>query len=174
MATIYDTLRQADQLYPGCSRGGAKSLSEIPVADASSQTPERSEWGYALAASIGMLAYVIRIGFKRAMTLTSINEVAERSQSLFNKAQNKKTSDCAITQSLVTCHPSLVTRHSSSVLTSPSCMPSERAFSTRRMILPERVLGSLSTKFTASGLAIGPRCVPTWLRNSSASSGEEL
>jgi hypothetical protein len=51
--------------------------------------------------------------------------------------------------------------YSSSVLTSPSGRPWARALSTRRMILPDRVLGRESTKLTCSGLAMGPRWVLT-------------
>jgi len=50
----------------------------------------------------------------------------------------------------------LIIYYSSSVLTSPSGNPCARAFNTRRMILPERVFGNLSTNFTSSGRAIGP------------------
>jgi hypothetical protein len=44
----------------------------------------------------------------------------------------------------------------SSVLMSPSGRPKARALSRRRIILPLRVLGRLSTKVTVSGLAMGP------------------
>lgn len=59
--------------------------------------------------------------------------------------------------------------HSSSVEMSPSGMPKARARSTRRMIFPERVLGSLSTKWMVSGRAIGPMRLATYWRTSSAS-----
>ena len=65
---------------------------------------------------------------------------------------------------------SLQSVYSSKVERSPSGSPWARAFSTRRMILPERVLGSLSTNWITSGLAMGPRCVETCLRRSSFSS----
>ena len=62
--------------------------------------------------------------------------------------------------------------YSSKVEISPSGNPCALAFNTRRMILPERVLGSLSTKRTSSGRAMGPMCVATCWRSSSASSGD--
>ena len=59
--------------------------------------------------------------------------------------------------------------YSSRVLMSPSGWPRARALSTRRMILPERVLGRLSTIVTSSGRAIGPISWATWARSSSGS-----
>src|ERR1041384_3469802 len=75
------------------------------------------------------------------------------------------------------CHSSLLaslarTLRSSSVVVSPLIsMPLAICFRRRRMILPERVLGSASAKRTSSGLATGPISLPTWLRNSFLSSG---
>ena len=51
--------------------------------------------------------------------------------------------------------------HSSRVITLPGSCPSARAFRTLLMILPLRVLGSVSTMVMASGLAIGPSSCPT-------------
>jgi hypothetical protein len=48
------------------------------------------------------------------------------------------------------------------VISSPRAM----AFSSRRMILPERVFGRLSAKRMSSGFAIGPSCCPTQSRSS--------
>ncbi len=70
--------------------------------------------------------------------------------------------------------PPLGWRYSSSVDKSPSGKPCALAFNTRRMILPDRVLGNLSTNFTSSGLAIGPISWPTCLRRSSASSSDPV
>ncbi len=47
-------------------------------------------------------------------------------------------------------------RYSSSVLVSPSGSPSSRAFSSRRMILPERVFGSTSMKSISRGATPAP------------------
>lgn len=63
-----------------------------------------------------------------------------------------------------------ISTHSSSVERSPSGRPRARARSTRRMIFPDRVLGSLSTKWIASGRAMGPINLATCWRSSSASS----
>ncbi len=53
-------------------------------------------------------------------------------------------------------YPAEVNRYSSSVARFPGSCPSARAFSTRRMILPLRVLGSESTISIFSGFAMGP------------------
>ena len=47
-------------------------------------------------------------------------------------------------------------RHSSSVEIFPGSCPNARAFRTRLIIFPERVLGKESTSSICSGLAIGP------------------
>ena len=57
----------------------------------------------------------------------------------------------------------------SKVLRSPSSWPRALALRTRRMILPERVLGNTSTNSTASGMAILPISLPTWAFNDCAS-----
>lgn len=46
--------------------------------------------------------------------------------------------------------------YSSIVVRSPGFTPNSRALSTRRMILPERVLGSPATNSNSEGVAIGP------------------
>jgi hypothetical protein len=60
-----------------------------------------------------------------------------------------------------------MTEESASVVTSPTSRPSATSLSRRRMILPERVLGSSETIMIVRGLAIGPISLATWLRNSS-------
>lgn len=62
---------------------------------------------------------------------------------------------------LSACQPVTCRSYSSIVLKSPSGSPKACARSTRRIILPERVFGSVAGKFTASGLAIGPITLPT-------------
>jgi hypothetical protein len=68
----------------------------------------------------------------------------------------------------------LAADYSSRVDRSPSGRPWARAFRTRRMILPERVLGRASTKATSSGRAMGPICCDTCWRSSSAKASEPL
>ena len=46
--------------------------------------------------------------------------------------------------------------YSSMVVRSPGSMPSSRALRTRRMILPERVLGNEATNSSSEGVAMGP------------------
>ncbi len=46
--------------------------------------------------------------------------------------------------------------YSSSVVISPGSRPSSLAFSSRRIILPERVLGSVGVKSISEGTAMGP------------------
>ena len=59
-----------------------------------------------------------------------------------------------------------MTVESVSVVTSPSSRFSATSRSRRRMILPERVLGSSATIRIRLGLAIGPSVLATWLRSS--------
>src|SRR5208283_1054451 len=57
---------------------------------------------------------------------------------------------------------SFLSCYSSSVDTSPGSIPSSFAFRTRRIILPLRVLGSLSTYSISCGTAMGPSVIRTW------------
>src|SRR5262249_11374714 len=59
---------------------------------------------------------------------------------------------------------------SASVVVSPSCSSSATLRSNRRMIFPERVLGSSSVHSTVFGRAMGPIVLATWSRSSAASS----
>ena len=61
---------------------------------------------------------------------------------------------------------------SSRVDVSPSGAPMRTAFSSRRMILPLRVFGSLLTIMMASGVAIGPMVFLMCLMSSARSSSE--
>src|SRR5664279_1922977 len=63
-----------------------------------------------------------------------------------------------------------MTCESAKVVTSPTSRFSATSLSRRRMILPERVLGSSSTIMILAGLAIGPISLPTWLRSSATMS----
>src|SRR5690606_28269094 len=64
-----------------------------------------------------------------------------------------------------------ITEESASVVTSPTSRFSATSRSRRRMILPERVLGSSGTIITWRGLAIAPISLATWVRSSSTISG---
>ena len=59
----------------------------------------------------------------------------------------------------------LITEESASVVASPMSRPSATSLSSRRMIFPERVLGSSGTIMIWRGLAIGPISLATWLRS---------
>ena len=56
---------------------------------------------------------------------------------------------------------------SASVVVSPRSRPSATSCSSRRMILPLRVLGRSGVKITVFGRAIAPMCCATWRRSSS-------
>ena len=57
---------------------------------------------------------------------------------------------------------------------SPSVVPSNNWVSSRRMILPLRVLGTSGTTTTSRGLAIGPIAFATWLRRPAADVAPEI
>src|SRR3954471_22521134 len=63
-------------------------------------------------------------------------------------------SDCAICCMMV---------GSDRVVASPGSRPSATSLRRRRMILPDRVLGSSGTTRMFFGLAMGPISLPTWL-----------
>src|SRR5262249_49211826 len=64
--------------------------------------------------------------------------------------------------------------YSSNVEISPTSLPSSWALSRRRMILPLRVLGSLSGKAMSAGTAIDPSVCRTWSLRLASSSGDPV
>src|SRR6185437_13124332 len=66
------------------------------------------------------------------------------------------------------------TAGSASVVVSPNARPSAMSRRSRRMILPERVLGKSALNRMSSGLASAPILSATWSRSSSRSSGDDL
>ena len=62
--------------------------------------------------------------------------------------------------------------YSSNVVISPGSKPSSWALSRRRMILPERVLGSTGVNSNSEGTAMGPNSRRTWFLSAATISSD--